>query len=42
LAEEILRANAKPGDTFMIEMEKGEELLKITHKAAKKKAEADN
>ncbi|MFN8299255.1 MAG: ATP-dependent Clp protease ATP-binding subunit [Chitinophagales bacterium] len=40
LAEEILRANAKPGDAFLIELEKGAEELKITHKAAKKKAEA--
>ncbi len=40
LAEEILKANAKPGDTFSIEYEKDAEELKITHKAAKKKAEA--
>jgi ATP-dependent Clp protease ATP-binding subunit ClpC len=39
LAEEILRANAKPGDVFTIELEKDAEELKITHKAAKKKAE---
>ncbi len=39
LAEEILKANAKPGDTFVIEYTKDADELTITHKAAKKKAE---
>jgi ATP-dependent Clp protease ATP-binding subunit ClpC len=39
LAEEILKASAKAGDVFTIELEKDAEELKITHKAAKKKAE---
>jgi ATP-dependent Clp protease ATP-binding subunit ClpC len=39
LAEEILRANAKPDDVFIIDLDKGADELKITHKAAKKKAE---
>lgn len=39
LAEEILRANAKPGDTFLIDLSKDGDVLKITHKASKKKAE---
>jgi ATP-dependent Clp protease ATP-binding subunit ClpC len=42
LAEEILKANAKPGDVFSIEHEKDADELKITHKAAKKKAEASD
>ena len=37
LAEEILKANAKPGDTFVIEYTKDADELTITHKAAKKK-----
>jgi len=41
LAEEILRANAKAGDSFLIEIKKDAEELTITHQAAKKKAEAD-
>ncbi|HWB63248.1 MAG TPA: ATP-dependent Clp protease ATP-binding subunit, partial [Chitinophagales bacterium] len=40
LAEEILKANAKPGDTFTIEFDKDADELKITHKASKKKAES--
>ncbi len=39
LAEEILRSNAKPGDTFMIELNKDADELKITLKVPKKKAE---
>lgn len=39
LAEEILRSNAKPGDTFMIELNKEADELKITLKVPKKKAE---
>ena len=42
LAEEILKANAKPGDTFQVDLDKEQDELKITHKAAKRKAEADN
>ncbi len=41
LAEEILRANAKAGDSFLIELNKEADELKITHQPAKKKAEAD-
>lgn len=39
LAEEILKANAKPGDTFNIELNKTADELKITLKAPRKKAE---
>ena len=39
LAEEILKANAKPGDIFMIELDKETKQLKISHKTPKKKAE---
>lgn len=39
LAEEILKANAKPGDTFNIELNKAADELKITIKSPKKKAE---
>jgi ATP-dependent Clp protease ATP-binding subunit ClpC len=42
LAEEILRANAKPGDTFVIDLDKDGTQLKITLKAAKKKAETQS
>lgn len=41
LAEEILRANAKTGDAFIFELEKGSEGLKITHQPAKEKAATD-
>ncbi|MFN8322843.1 MAG: ATP-dependent Clp protease ATP-binding subunit [Chitinophagales bacterium] len=40
LAEEILRANAKAGDSFTIELNKGAEELTITHVAALNKTEA--
>jgi len=39
LAEEILRANAKAGDTFVFDLEKGASELRITHTPAVKKAE---
>jgi ATP-dependent Clp protease ATP-binding subunit ClpC len=39
LAEEILKANAKPGDIFMIDLDKESNQLKISHKTPKKKAE---
>jgi ATP-dependent Clp protease ATP-binding subunit ClpC len=39
LAEEILKANAKPGDIFMIDLDKETNQLKISHKTPKKKAE---
>jgi len=39
LAEEILKSNAKPGDTFVVEMNKENDELKISHKTPKKKAE---
>ena len=39
LAEEILKANAKPGDIFMVDLDKETKALKITHKTPKKKAE---
>jgi ATP-dependent Clp protease ATP-binding subunit ClpC len=42
LAEEILRANAKPGDTFVIDLDKDGTQLKITLKVAKKKAETQS
>lgn len=42
LAEEILRANAKPGDMFVIDLNKDTDELKITHKPAKKKAQAES
>jgi ATP-dependent Clp protease ATP-binding subunit ClpC len=42
LAEEILRAKAKEGDTFIIELNKEGDELKITHKTPKKKAEAES
>lgn len=41
LAEEILRAEAKQGDTFIIDLKKGADELTITYQAAGKKAEAD-
>ncbi|MCX6199105.1 MAG: ATP-dependent Clp protease ATP-binding subunit [Bacteroidetes bacterium] len=41
LAEEILRANAKAGDSFTIELNKEAEELTILHIPALKKAEAD-
>lgn len=41
LAEEILRANAKAGDSFTIELNKEAEELTIVHIPALKKAEAD-
>lgn len=41
LAEEILRAGAKPGDSFLIELSNEAEELKITHQPALNKAEAD-
>lgn len=41
LAEEILRANAKAGDSFTIELNKEAEELTIVHVPALKKAEAD-
>ncbi|MBL7776709.1 MAG: ATP-dependent Clp protease ATP-binding subunit [Chitinophagales bacterium] len=41
LAEEILRAEAKQGDTFIIDLKKGADELTITYQAAVKKAEAD-
>jgi ATP-dependent Clp protease ATP-binding subunit ClpC len=40
LAEEILRANAKPGDIFLIDREKDSDELKIISDTPKKKAEA--
>ena len=40
LAEEILRANAKAGDSFTIELKKEAEELTITHVAAMNKTEA--
>jgi ATP-dependent Clp protease ATP-binding subunit ClpC len=40
LAEEILKGSAKAGDTFMIDLDKDNEQLKIVVKAQKKKAEA--
>jgi ATP-dependent Clp protease ATP-binding subunit ClpC len=39
LAEEILKANAKPGDIFMIDLDKETNQLKISHKTPKKKVE---
>jgi len=39
LAEEILKANAKPGDIFMIDLNKETNQLVISHKTPKKKAE---
>ena len=42
LAEEILRANAKAGDTFIIELNKEADELRIIHKASKKKAQAES
>ena len=39
LAEEILRANAKPGDIFMVDLDKETKQLKISHKTPKKRAE---
>ncbi|MBS1619170.1 MAG: ATP-dependent Clp protease ATP-binding subunit [Bacteroidetes bacterium] len=39
LAEEILRANAKPGDIFTVDYDKEGKTLKISHKTPKKKAE---
>jgi ATP-dependent Clp protease ATP-binding subunit ClpC len=39
LAEEILRADAKPGDMFIVELDKEANQLKISHKTPKKKAE---
>ncbi|MCW5906476.1 MAG: ATP-dependent Clp protease ATP-binding subunit [Chitinophagales bacterium] len=39
LAEEILKANAKPGDVFTVELNKDAEELKISLKTPKKKAE---
>lgn len=41
LAEEILKANAKPGDMFMVDLEKGADELTITYKPSRKRAEAD-
>lgn len=41
LAEEILKAEAKQGDTFIIDLKKGADELTITYQAAVKKAEAD-
>ena len=40
LAEEILRASAKKGDTFLIELDKVAEELRITHQSALTKEEA--
>jgi ATP-dependent Clp protease ATP-binding subunit ClpC len=42
LAEEILRANAKPGDSFMIELNVEADELKITHQPALKKADVES
>ena len=39
LAEEILRASAKPGDAFIFDLEKGASELRITHQAAPKTAD---
>ncbi len=39
LAEEILRANAKPGDIFTVDYDKEAQTLRISHKTPKKKAE---
>lgn len=39
LAEEILKANAKPGDTFMVDLDTETNQLKISHKSPKIKAE---
>ena len=39
LAEEILRANAKPGDAFIFDLEKGASELRITHQPAAKTAD---
>ena len=39
LAEEILRANAKPGDSFVFDLEPGASELRITHQAATKTAD---
>ncbi len=41
LAEEILRATAKPGDTFLVDLNKEAQELTITPKASKKKAESE-
>jgi ATP-dependent Clp protease ATP-binding subunit ClpC len=41
LAEEILRASAKPGDVFMIELNKDAEELKIQHIPATQKTETE-
>ncbi len=41
LAEEILRASAKPGDVFMIELNKDAEELKIQHIQATQKTETE-
>jgi ATP-dependent Clp protease ATP-binding subunit ClpC len=39
LAEEILKANATPGDIFTVELDKESKQLRISHKTPKKKAE---
>lgn len=41
LAEEILRANAKPGDSFSVELAKEKDELRIVHKAATERAVTD-
>jgi ATP-dependent Clp protease ATP-binding subunit ClpC len=42
LAEEILKASAKKGDTFEFDFVKDADELTVVHKAAKKKAQAES